>query len=147
MESGIEAETIAGRLKEPNIVRPSRRRKAEYVASGMRVRPNERAVLGAEDEDDVLGVLAVLGVDVGVGVGVGVDVGTGVGLGTGAVFCAEVLPWPNSWANLTSFQMPTEELTMNVVANVVMPAMAWSIFGYHLPRIVSVALAVAKVAV
>lgn len=28
-ESGIEAETIAGRLKEPKIVRPSRRRKAE----------------------------------------------------------------------------------------------------------------------
>jgi hypothetical protein len=28
-ESGIEAETMAGRLKEPKIVRPSRRRKAE----------------------------------------------------------------------------------------------------------------------
>lgn len=29
MESGIEADTMAGRLKEPKIVRPSRSRKAE----------------------------------------------------------------------------------------------------------------------
>lgn len=36
---------------------------------------------------------------------------------------------PKSWANLTSFQIPTEELTKNVEANVVMPAMAWSILG------------------
>jgi hypothetical protein len=39
---------MAGRLKEPKIVRASRRRKAEYVARGMRVRPIERAVLGRE---------------------------------------------------------------------------------------------------
>jgi hypothetical protein len=39
---------MAGRLKEPKMVRPSRRRKAEYVARGMRVRPIERAVLGRE---------------------------------------------------------------------------------------------------
>jgi hypothetical protein len=74
--------------------------------------------------------------DEGVGVGVGVGVCVGV-----------VLGWPNSWANFTSFQMPTEELTIKVVAKVVMPAMAWSIFGYHLLRMVSEALAVAKVAV
>lgn len=36
---------------------------------------------------------------------------------------------PKSWANLTSFQMPTEEFTTKVDANVVMPAMAWSILG------------------
>ena len=48
MESGIAVESMAGRLKEPKIVRPSRRRKAEYVARGMRVRPIERAVLGRE---------------------------------------------------------------------------------------------------
>jgi hypothetical protein len=39
---------MAGRLKEPKMVRPSRRRKAEYVARGMRVRPIERAVLGRD---------------------------------------------------------------------------------------------------
>lgn len=39
---------MAGRLKEPKIVRASRTRKAEYVATGIRVRPIERAVLGAE---------------------------------------------------------------------------------------------------
>jgi hypothetical protein len=107
------------------------------------VRPNERAVLGAEvgEDEAVEGVLAVLGI--GVDVGVGVDVGGVVE----AVFLIEVLGWPNNWANLTSFQIPTEELTMNVVANVVIPAIAWSMFGYHLPRIVSVAFAVAKVAV
>jgi hypothetical protein len=48
MESGIAVESMAGRLKEPKMVRPSRRRKAEYVARGMRVRPIERAVLGRE---------------------------------------------------------------------------------------------------
>lgn len=48
MESGIAVESIAGRLKEPKMVRPSRRRKAEYVARGMRVRPIERAVLGRD---------------------------------------------------------------------------------------------------
>lgn len=64
MESGIAVESMAGRLKEPKIVRPSRSRKAEYVARGMRVRPIERAVLGREvsgfgvvveedDEDEV----------------------------------------------------------------------------------------------
>lgn len=97
----------------------------------MRVRPIERAVLGDEVVEEGEGeavVVVVVGV---VGVGVGVD----------------VLGWPKSWANLTSFQMPTEELTMKVVAKVVIPAMAWSISGYHLPRMVSVALAVAKVAV
>jgi hypothetical protein len=143
MESGIEAETIAGRLKEPKIVRPSRRRKAEYVAIGMRVRPKERAVLGAEDEDEDDDDVLALGIMVDVGVGV--DVGAGVSVGV--VAAGVVFGWPNSWANLTSFQIPTEELTINVVAKVVMPAMAWSILGYHLPRIVSVALAVAKVAV
>lgn len=109
------------------------------------MRPNERAVLEIEDVvDDVLVAVAVLGIEVEVGVGV--DVGVGVVVGAGAVF-GTVLPWPNSWANLTSFQIPTEELTINVVAKVVIPAIAWSIFGYHLPRIVSVAFAVAKVAV
>jgi hypothetical protein len=134
MESGIDVETMAGRLKEPKIVRASRTRKAEYVATGMRVRPIERAVLEVE---------VVLEVDVDVGVGVGVGLGVVVLL----VAATEVLPWPNNWANFTSFQMPTEEFTINVEANVVMPAIAWSIFGYHLLRMVSEALAVAKVAV
>ena len=44
-------ESMAGRLNEPKIVRPSRRRKAEYVARGMRVRPMERAALGIEESD------------------------------------------------------------------------------------------------
>lgn len=138
MESGIDAETMAGRLKEPKIVRASRTRKAEYVATGIRVRPIERAVLGAEV---VFEVEAEAEVEV--------EVGVGVGLGGVVLFVAgtEVLPWPNNWANFTSFQMPTEELTMNVEAKVVMPAIAWSIFGYHLLRMVSEALAVAKVAV
>ena len=57
------------------------------------------------------------------------------------------LLWPKSWANFTYFQIPTEELTMKVDANVVMPAMAWSILGYTLFKRVSDALAVAKVAV
>lgn len=48
MESGMAVESMAGRLKEPKMVRPSRRRKAEYVARGMRVRPIERAVLGRD---------------------------------------------------------------------------------------------------
>lgn len=46
MESGIVAETMAGRLKDPKIVSPSRRRKAEYVAKGILVRPIERTVFG-----------------------------------------------------------------------------------------------------
>lgn len=140
MESGIDAETMAGRLKEPKIVRASRTRKAEYVATGIRVRPIERAVLGGE---------VVLEVDVDVEAEAEVEVGVGVGLGGVVLFVAGtvVLLWPNNWANFTSFQMPTEELTMNVEAKVVMPAIAWSIFGYHLLRMVSEALAVAKVAV
>jgi hypothetical protein len=44
----MAVESMAGRLKEPKMVRPSRRRKAEYVARGMRVRPIERAVLGRD---------------------------------------------------------------------------------------------------
>jgi len=40
-----------------------------------------------------------------------------------------LLLWPNSSANLTSFQMPTEELTKNVETKVVVPAIAWSIWG------------------
>lgn len=138
MESGIDAETMAGRLKEPKIVRASRTRKAEYVATGIRVRPIERAVLGGEV---VLEVEAEAEAEVEVGVGVGLDGFVLFVVGT------EVLLWPNNWANFTSFQMPTEELTMNVEAKVVMPAIAWSIFGYHLLRMVSEALAVAKVAV
>lgn len=140
MESGIDAETMAGRLKEPKIVRASRTRKAEYVATGIRVRPIERAVLGAE---------VVLEVEVEAEAEAEVGVGVGVGPGGVVLFVAgtEVLLWPNNWANFTSFQMPTEELTMNVEAKVVMPAIAWSIFGYHLLRMVSEALAVAKVAV
>jgi len=92
---------MAGRLKEPKMVRPSRRRNAEYVAKGILVRPIERTILGVEVE------------------GVVVD-GVGVFL---------VILWPKSWANLTSFQIPTEELTKKVDANVVMPAIAWSILG------------------
>jgi hypothetical protein len=95
------AETIAGRLKDPKIVRPSLRRNAEYVAKGILVRPIERTMLGVE----VVGVV--------------VD-GVGVFL---------ILLWPKSWANLTSFQIPTEELTKKVDANVVIPAIAWSILG------------------
>lgn len=117
-ESGIVAETIAGRLNEPKMVNPSRRRKAEYVAKGIRVRPIERAVLGTCGSD-----LRLFGVE------------------------DALTLWPKSWANLTSFQMPTEELTRNVDAKVVMPAMAWSILGYILFKMVSDALAVAKVAV
>lgn len=102
----------------------------------MRVRPIERAVLGME----VDGLLAGLGVEVEVEVEVGVDVcAEGV--------LVEALLWPNSWANLTSFHIPTEELTIKVVAKVVILAIAWSICGYHLSRMVSVAFAVAKVAV
>lgn len=109
MESGIDAETMAGRLKEPKIVRASRMRKAEYVATGIRVRPIERAVLEVEVE-----------------VALEVDAEVGVGLGGVLLFVAgaEVLLWPNNWANFTSFQMPTEELIMNVEAKVVMPAIA-----------------------
>jgi hypothetical protein len=106
MESGIVVESMAGRLKEPKMVRPSRRRKAEYVARGMRVRPIERAVLGRdvsgfavdeEVEDAVEGdadadadvdadadTEADAGVDV-VGVGVGIAVVDG-GEGGGALF-------------------------------------------------------------
>lgn len=121
-------------------MRASRTRKAEYVATGIRVRPIERAVLGAE---------VVLEVEVEAEAEAEVGVGVGVGPGGVVLFVAgtEVLLWPNNWANFTSFQMPTEELTMNVEAKVVMPAIAWSIFGYHLLRMVSEALAVAKVAV
>lgn len=99
----------------------------------MRVRPIERAVLGIE----VDGLLAGLGLAVEVEVVVEVEVGV----------VLEALLWPNSWANFTSFHIPTEELTIKVVAKVVMLAIAWSIWGYHLPRMVSVAFAVAKVAV
>ena len=109
----------------------------------MRVRPIERAVLRVEEVDEVV----VDGFGVVVVVWVGVEVGVGVGAVAGAGAGVVVLGWPNNWANFTSFQMPTEELTMKVVAKVVMPAIAWSISGYHLPRMVSVALAVAKVAV
>jgi hypothetical protein len=135
---------MVGRVKEPKMVRPSRRRKAEYVARGMRVRPMERAVLGrvvsvldedgdgegdgdadadvdAEDGADADAGEDWEGADVGVGAGVGVAVIDGEG---GALFL-----WPNSWANFTSFQMPTEELTTKVEAKVVMPAIAWSILG------------------
>lgn len=125
-------------------MRASRTRKAEYVATGIRVRPIERAVLGGE---------VVLEVEVEAEAEAEaeaeVEVGVGVGLGGVVLFVVgtEVLLWPNNWANFTSFQMPTEELTMNVEAKVVMPAIAWSIFGYHLLRMVSEALAVAKVAV
>lgn len=85
------------------MVRPSRRRNAEYVARGILVRPMERTIFGGGG-----------GLASGCGVGDGVFVGFGL---------------PNNWANLTSFQMPTEELTTNVDANVVMPAIAWSILG------------------
>lgn len=51
MESGIVADTIAGRLNDPKMVNPSRRRNAEYVANGILVRPIERAVLGGEVSD------------------------------------------------------------------------------------------------
>jgi hypothetical protein len=131
---------MVGRVKEPKMVRPSRRRNAEYVARGMRVRPMERAVLGRvvsvldEDEDGDADADADVdaedGADAGAdedweGAGVGVGVGAGAGVavvdggGGGALFL-----WPNSWANFTSFQMPTEELTTKVDAKVVMPAMA-----------------------
>lgn len=45
-----------------------------------------------------------------------------LGAGVGGV----ALLWPNSWANLTSFQMPTDELTTKVLMKVATPAMAWS---------------------
>lgn len=95
-------------------MRASRTRKAEYVATGILVRPIERAVLGVE---------LVLEVEVEVEVVIGVVLGGVVLFVTGI----EVLLWPNNCANFTSFQMPTEELTMNVAAKVVMPEMAWSI--------------------
>ena len=106
------------------------------------MRPMERAVLGRvvsvldEDEDGDADADADVdaedgadagadedwegaGVGVGVGAGAGVAVVDGGGGGGGALFL-----WPNSWANFTSFQMPTEELTTKVEAKVVMPAMA-----------------------
>jgi hypothetical protein len=129
---------MAGRLKEPKMVRPSRRRKAEYVARGMRVRPMERAVLG-RDESVLGGVLDadadVVDAEVDADADVDVDADRGCeGAGAGGAVVdggegGELFLWPNSWANFTSFQIPTEELTTNVEANVVMPAIAWSIFG------------------
>jgi hypothetical protein len=106
------------------------------VAKGILVRPIERAVLGLGcgwDDEVSVGALVF---DVGV-----VDGGLVVG-GVVVVFLC-----PKSCANLTSFQMPTEEFTRKVDANEVMPAMAWSILGYNFSRIVSDALAVANVAV
>ena len=93
----------------------------------------ERAVLGRvvsvldEDEDGDGDADADADVDAEDGVDAGADEdweGAGVGVavvdgGGGALFL-----WPNSWANFTSFQMPTEELTTKVEAKVVMPAMA-----------------------
>lgn len=73
------------------------------------MRPIERTVFGG----------GVSGAACAAGDGVGVTGAVGTGL----------LLWPNIWANLTSFQIPTEELTMNVEANVVMLEIAWSIFG------------------
>lgn len=46
-----------------------------------------------------------------------------------AVVLLLLLLWPNNSANLTSFQMPTEEFTRNVETKVVVPAIAWSIWG------------------
>lgn len=74
----------------------------------MRVRPMERAILGGEVAE----------------LGGGADAD-----GDGDGVAMDLLLWPKSWANFTSFQMPTEELTMKVDAKVVMPAMAWSILG------------------
>lgn len=125
IESGMDADTMAGRLKEPKIVRPSRMRKAEYVASGILVRPMERADLGGDFWEFS-----------------SLDLVSGDGVVVAAVLCL----WPNSCANFTSFQIPTEELTKNVEAKEAMPTSALSTLGYSFPRMVSDALAVAKVA-
>lgn len=73
--------------------------------------------------------------------------GAAVLLGVVVVLGVLLLLWPNSWANLTSFQMPTDELTRKVETNVVIPAKAWSTLGKTWPSIVSDAFAVANVAV
>lgn len=73
------------------------------------MRPIERTVLGGDGGGGFVSEFEVEVVD---------DEGGEVGFGE-----------PKSWANLTSFQMPTEELTTKVEAKVVMPAMAWSILG------------------
>lgn len=98
----------------------------------------ERAVLG-RDESVLGGVLDAdadvvdAEVDADADVDVDADRGCeGAGAGVAVVDGGEggaLFLWPNSWANFTSFQIPTEELTTNVEANVVMPAIAWSIFG------------------
>lgn len=78
----------------------------------MRVRPMERAILGGEVAE----------------LGGGADADADADADEDGV-AIDLLLWPKSWANFTSFQMPTEELTMKVDAKVVMPAMAWSILG------------------
>lgn len=69
-----------------------------------------------------------------------------VALAVGVAVVLLLLLWPNSSANLTSFQMPTEELTKNVETKVVVPAMAWSIWGKTRLKIVSDTFTVANVA-
>lgn len=73
--------------------------------------------------------------------------GAAVLFGVVVVLGVLLLLWPNSWANLTSFQMPTDEFTRKVETNVVIPAKAWSTLGKTWPNIVSDAFAVANVAV
>lgn len=111
----------------------------------MRVRPIERAVLGREVS--AFGVVAEGDAEVDADVDADADADAGVDAdadgdwegagGDGAIIDdggeeeggGALFLWPKSWANFTSFQIPTEELTTNVAAKVVMPAIAWSILG------------------
>lgn len=53
----------------------------------------------------------------------------GAGVGAGEAATGGLCGWPKSWANFTSFQIPTEELTTKVERKVVRPAIAWSMCG------------------
>ena len=83
------------------------------MAKGILVRPIERAVFGGGGGGGV-SVAGLVFDGVAAAVAAAVVAATVVGL----------LMWPKSWANLTSFHIPTEELTKKVDANVVIPAMA-----------------------
>ena len=107
MESGIAAESMVGRVVSVLDEDEDEDGDADADAD---VDAEDGADAGADEDWE------------GAGVGVGVGAGGGVAVvdgGGGALFL-----WPNSWANFTSFQMPTEELTTKVEAKVAMPAMA-----------------------
>ena len=81
---------------------------------------------------DIIWPEAPRGLETGEGRGFEGD-GAAVLFGVVVVLGVLLLLWPNSWANLTSFQMPTDEFTRKVETNVVIPAKAWSTLGKTWP--------------